>query len=104
MVTVAYGASGSEFREQAKLHWLPVLERFQPQLVMISAGFDAHAEDEMGNLLLRESDYAWITGELKSIANRYAEGRVVSVLEGGYALSALGRSVVAHLNGLLSSG
>ena len=103
-IPLAAGASGSEFREQAKLHWLPVLERFQPQLVMISAGFDAHAEDEMGNLLLRESDYAWITGELKSIANRYADGRVVSVLEGGYALRALGRSVVEHLNGLLSSG
>ncbi|MCB1863388.1 MAG: histone deacetylase family protein, partial [Gammaproteobacteria bacterium] len=88
---------------QTKQHWLPALERFQPQLVMISAGFDAHAEDEMGNLRLREDDYSWITRELKSIADKYANGRVVSVLEGGYALSALGRSVVAHLDGLLGS-
>ena len=103
-IPLAAGSSGTEFRAQTKAHWLPALERFKPQLVMISAGFDAHTEDEMGNLRLREDDYAWITGELKSIANKYAEGRVVSVLEGGYALSALGRSVVAHLNGLLGNG
>ena len=58
----------------------------------------------MGNLRLRESDYTWITGKLKLVADKYAEGRVVSVLEGGYALSALGRSVVAHLDGLLGGG
>lgn len=71
---------------------------------MISAGFDAHVEDEMGQLRLTERDYAWITRELKFIANRYADGRVVSALEGGYALSALGRSVVAHLDALLENG
>ena len=68
---------------------------------MISAGFDGHVEDEMGQLLLQEADYAWISGELKEIANQYAEGRIVSSLEGGYALGALGRSVVAHLDALL---
>lgn len=103
-IPLAAGSSGADFRTLTKQYWLPALERFQPQLMMISAGFDAHAEDKMGNLRLREDDYAWITGELKSIAEKYAKGRVVSVLEGGYALSALGRSVVAHLDGLLGNG
>ena len=95
------GADGEVFRRKVESYWLPALNKFQPQLVMISAGFDAHAEDEMGNLRLRETDYTWISSELKIIADKYAEGRIVSVLEGGYALSALGRSVVAHLNALL---
>ena len=103
-IPLSAGPDGKEFRAQATRHWLPVLEAFQPQLVMISAGFDAHVEDEMGQLRLTERDYAWITRELKFIANRYADGRVVSALEGGYALSALGRSVVAHLDALLENG
>ena len=102
-IPLSAGAKGAEFRHQVEAHWLPALEAFQPQLVFISAGFDAHAEDEMGHLRLREADYAWVTGELKSIAEKYAEGRVVSALEGGYALSALGRSVVAHLDALLGN-
>ncbi|MCP3871157.1 MAG: histone deacetylase family protein [Gammaproteobacteria bacterium] len=102
-IPLSAGAGGEQFREQVEAHWLPALEEFQPQLVMISAGFDAHAEDGMGQLRLREPDYAWVTEKLKSIADRYAEGRVVSTLEGGYALSALGRSVVAHLNALLGN-
>jgi acetoin utilization deacetylase AcuC-like enzyme len=78
-------------------HWLPALERFQPQLVLISAGFDAHRDDDMGGLALREADYAWVTEELKALAARHAERRIVSVLEGGYELHALGRSVMAHI-------
>ncbi|HXK55573.1 MAG: histone deacetylase family protein [Gammaproteobacteria bacterium] len=103
-IPLAAGAAGTDFRARTAQHWLPALECFKPQLILISAGFDAHAEDEMGNLRLREDDYSWITGELKSIADTYAGGRVVSVLEGGYALSALGRSVVAHLDALLGNG
>lgn len=102
-IPLAAGTTGAEFRVRTKQLWLPALEQFKPQLIFISAGFDAHVEDEMSNLLLRESDYAWITEELKAIADAYAEGRVVSVLEGGYALSALGRSVVAHLKSLLGN-
>lgn len=64
---------------------------------MISAGFDAHREDDLGQMGLVEADYAWITGQLMDIAKRYAQGRIVSCLEGGYNLSALARSVVAHL-------
>lgn len=97
------GANGSEFRVQAESHWLPALERFKPQLVMISAGFDGHAEDYMGQLRLREGDYRWITGELKAIADQHAEGRIVSALEGGYVLDALGRSVAAHIDALLGN-
>ena len=72
-------------------------------MILISAGFDAHIEDEMSHVSLTEADYRWITDELKVIANEYGEGRIVSVLEGGYAPSALGRSVVAHVNGLIGN-
>lgn len=95
------GAGGQEFREQTEIHWLPRLRAFEPQLVMISAGFDGHLEDEMAQLQLTEADYTWVTEQLKDIAAQYADGRIVSSLEGGYALGALGRSVAAHLNALL---
>ena len=78
-------------------HWLPALERFKPQMIFISAGFDAHRDDDMAMLRLVDADYAWVTQQLKSIADRYAQGRIVSMLEGGYELHALGRSVAAHL-------
>jgi acetoin utilization deacetylase AcuC-like enzyme len=68
---------------------------------LCSAGFDGHREDDMAMLQLVEDDYAWVTGKIKTLAQRHAEGRVVSTLEGGYALSALGRSVVAHLRALI---
>jgi len=103
-IPLAAGAGGEQFRAQAEAHWLPALRAFQPQLVMISAGFDAHVEDVMGQLRLREDDYAWITAQLKEIADESAEGRIVSSLEGGYALDALGRCVVAHLDALLGHG
>jgi len=101
-IPLAAGATGAEFRQQAELHWLPALERFQPQLVMISAGFDGHAEETYAHLRLREGDYKWITRELKTIADAHAGGRMVSTLEGGYALNALGRCVVAHLDAMLT--
>jgi len=88
---------GMEVREMIDMMWLPRLEEFRPQMLFISAGFDAHREDDLGQLGLVESDYEWITRRLKDIADRYSNGRIVSCLEGGYALSALGRSVVAHL-------
>ena len=84
-------------RAAAKGHWLPALERFQPELLLISAGFDAHRDDDMAMLRLTEADYAWVTVELKRIAAKYAQGRIVSVLEGGYELHALGRSALAHI-------
>jgi len=95
------GTRGAGFRQAVEAHWLPALERFEPQLVMISAGFDAHAEDEMSHILLREADYDWVTTRLKEVADKYAQGRIISTLEGGYALGALGRSVMVHLDALL---
>lgn len=93
----AAGASGEDFRAAVTRQWLLALERFQPQMLFISAGFDAHREDDMGGLALREADYVWVTEELKALAARHAERRIVSVLEGGYALHALGRSAAAHI-------
>lgn len=88
---------GMEVREIIEAMWMPRLDAFKPQMLFISAGFDAHREDELGQLGLVEADYSWITQRVKDIADRHAGGRIVSCLEGGYALSALGRSVVAHL-------
>lgn len=96
------GSSGAEFR-QAVTPWFDQLEQLQPQLIFISAGFDAHNEDPMAHLRLNESDYIWITQRLVTIANTHCEGRIVSVLEGGYDISALGRSVVAHIKVLIEN-
>lgn len=90
-------SSGREFRAAVVEQWLPALEAFQPQMIFISAGFDAHREDDMAMLQLVESDYAWVTAIVKRVAERSARGRIVSVLEGGYALHALGRSVMNHV-------
>jgi acetoin utilization deacetylase AcuC-like enzyme len=76
---------------------MPALDAFAPQMVFVSAGFDAHREDELGQLGLVEADYAWITRQLVGLADRHAQGRLVSCLEGGYHLGALARSVAAHL-------
>ncbi|WP_428414635.1 histone deacetylase family protein [Methylibium sp.] len=88
---------GPEIRDLIERHWLPRLEAFRPQMVFVSAGFDAHREDELGQLGLVEADYAWITRRIKGVAERHAGGRIVSCLEGGYALSALARSVASHV-------
>jgi len=88
---------GMEIRNLVESVWIPRLEAFRPEMIFISAGFDAHREDDMGQMGLVEQDYAWITQRVKDVARRHAGGRIVSCLEGGYALSALGRSVEAHL-------
>ncbi|MFN7692919.1 MAG: histone deacetylase family protein [Burkholderiales bacterium] len=90
-------SSGPALKGAVRAHWLPALEAFAPELIVVSAGFDAHREDDMGNLGWVESDYAWLTEQILAQAKRSAKGRVVSVLEGGYALSALARSAAAHL-------
>ena len=88
---------GAALRELSSRTWLPRLDAFRPQLVFISAGFDAHRDDELGQLGLLEADFAWLTQQIKDVARRHCGGRIVSCLEGGYALDALGRSVEAHL-------
>jgi acetoin utilization deacetylase AcuC-like enzyme len=96
-VPLAAGSGGEALREAVEQVWMPALEAHRPQMIFVSAGFDAHVEDDMAMLRFTEADYAWVTRRIKDVAERHAQGRIVSVLEGGYALSALGRSVVAHL-------
>jgi len=99
-VPLKAGSGGVEFRVAVTEHWMPALEKFKPELVMISAGFDAHREDDMSSLALLEADYAWVTARIKEMASRHANRRIVSVLEGGYELHALGRSATAHIKEL----
>ena len=89
-----------EVREAIEAMWMPRLEAFKPQMLFISAGFDAHRDDDLGQLGLVEADYEWITRYLCGVAERHASGRIVSCLEGGYNLGALARSVAAHLRTL----
>ncbi|MCB4435675.1 histone deacetylase family protein [Alteromonas sp. McT4-15] len=98
-VPLEAGTTGEVFREKVG-HWFNALNNFQPELILISAGFDAHAEDPMAHLRLVEDDYFWISQQLREVADKSCKGRIVSMLEGGYNLSALGRSVVAHLKGM----
>lgn len=88
---------GMDIRELVEMTWIPRLEEYKPQMIFISAGFDAHREDDMGQLGLVESDYTWMTERIKDVARRFSKGRIVSCLEGGYVLSPLARSVEAHL-------
>ncbi len=102
-IPLAAGSSGAQFHAAVSEFWLPALRKFKPQLLFISAGFDAHRDDDLASLNLVEADYAWITERIKEIAGEYAQNRIVSSLEGGYALPALGRSVAAHLKVLSDS-
>jgi acetoin utilization deacetylase AcuC-like enzyme len=88
---------GAAIRELVDRVWMPRLEAFRPEMIFISAGFDAHREDDLGQLGLVEQDYTWITARIKDVAARHASGRIVASLEGGYNLDALGRSAEAHI-------
>ncbi|MCZ2103018.1 MAG: histone deacetylase family protein [Comamonadaceae bacterium] len=91
---------GIDIRELIEAMWIPRLEAFEPEMIFISAGFDSHRDDEMGQLGLTENDFAWITLRIKEIARRFSKGRIVSCLEGGYTLVPLARSVEAHIRAL----
>jgi len=95
------GAGSMPFREAIDLYWLPRLKAFEPELILISAGFDAHQADDMAGLNLVDADYAWVTRRLCEQAERSAQGRIVSSLEGGYELHALARSVEAHIKAFM---
>jgi acetoin utilization deacetylase AcuC-like enzyme len=99
-VPVPAYTAGEEVRRIVSEKWLPALHAHRPEMIFISAGFDAHREDDLGQMGLVEADYAWITQQIVVVAAEHAQGRIVSCLEGGYNLSALGRSVVAHLRAL----
>lgn len=95
------GTRSAAFRTAIERDWLPALERHRPELILVSAGFDAHRDDPLAELELEDEDYRWITGLIVDVARRHAGGRVVSTLEGGYDLAALGRCAVVHVEGLL---
>lgn len=99
-VPLRQGSDGRAARHAVENAWMPALEAFDPHMILISAGFDAHRDDLLGGLSLDETDYAWITRRLMDVADRHADGRIVSMLEGGYNLTALGNSVVAHVAAL----
>ena len=94
------GSDGSVFRAAIERDWLPAIEAHDPDIVFVSAGFDAHKEDPLADIRLVEDDYRWVTDFIVAMANQYAQGRIVSTLEGGYNLNALARSVAAHLEAL----
>jgi acetoin utilization deacetylase AcuC-like enzyme len=102
-VPLSAGSGGAEFRDAVRTRWLPALDDHEPELILVSAGFDAHRDDPLAGLAFTEDDYAWVTRELTGVAKRHAQGRIVSSLEGGYALGALGRSVVAHVRELVTA-
>ncbi len=97
------GSGGAEIRLAFNERILPALAGFAPDLVIISAGFDAHKDDPLGGMRLDETDFAWLTEQLTGFARRYCDGRLVSVLEGGYDLAALGRSVATHVGVLMAA-
>ena len=96
-VPLPRGSNGGVFRQAVTDHWLPALDRFKPEMIFVSAGFDAHEDDDMAQLNLEDGDYVWITRQIKAIAAKYSQGRIVSALEGGYELKSLARCVAAHV-------
>ncbi len=100
-VPLPAGSDGPHYRRAVWERWFPALEAFQPQFLFISAGFDGHILDDMSGFGLVEADYGWLTGEIVAIADKHSQGRIVSMLEGGYEPDALARSVVSHLRALM---
>ena len=96
-IPVSAYTKGMDIRELVEMLWIPRLEAFKPEMIFVSAGFDAHRDDDMGQLNLTENDYIWLTERIKDIARRHSKGRIVSCLEGGYMMGPLSRSVEAHL-------
>ena len=94
------GGGREEIKQAIQTHWVDAIDRFKPQLVLVSAGFDAHENDPLADLQLTTEDYGWITGFLKRVAEEYCDGKLVSTLEGGYELEALAESVYAHVEAL----
>lgn len=99
-VPLSAGSDGAAARKVVRERWLPALEAFRPGMIFISAGFDAHRDDDLGQMRLVEADYVWMTERILEVAERHAQGRVVSCLEGGYNLSALAKSAIAHVGAL----
>lgn len=94
-------AQSADFRVAVTDHWLPALEKFQPEMVFVSAGFDAHHDDDMSNVSLTDADFRWVTEKIVAVAGNFASNRIVSVLEGGYELNSLARCVETHIRVLM---
>ncbi len=95
------GAGSDEFRAAVTEQWLPALQRFQPEMIFVSAGFDAHRDDDMSNVSLTDADFQWVTEQIVAVAADSAAGRIVSALEGGYELNSLARCVETHVRVLM---
>lgn len=95
------GTTSREFRSEIEQYWLSAIADFKPQIIFFSAGFDGHYQDPISNMELTELDYAWLTTRIKHIADKCCQGRIVSVLEGGYCLEVLGQCALAHINALI---
>ena len=102
-VPLPRGCNSGMFRERTAAVILPALLKFDPQLIIISAGFDAHASDPLAELNLSDDDYRWVTSELMQIADTCCQGRIVSILEGGYSLEALASSSAVHVHALMTA-
>ena len=100
-VPLSAGSNGAAFRKGYEEKVFPAVEKFAPQMIFISAGFDAHVEDDMSSLALTDDDYSWVSERIVDLAHRHANGRIVSTLEGGYALNALGRAAARHIKALM---
>ena len=96
-------SDGAALRRAVTTRWLPALDAFRPEMIFVSAGFDAHREDDMSRLSWTDADYAWVTRQIVEVARRHAKGRIVSLLEGGYCLTALARSAGAHVRTLVGA-
>jgi len=95
------GSGSDDFRQKIETHWLPAVDRFEPELILLCAGFDGHVREAISDLALGVDDYRWVTGQAVKLAERHAGGRIVSTLEGGYELETLGRSATAHIRVLM---
>ena len=102
-IPLAEGTGSAVFRDAMATRVFPALQDFKPELLLISAGFDSHADDPLAGLMLEDDDYGWITDEMLAIADQHCAGRLVSALEGGYDLDALGRSVAVHVQSLMKA-
>jgi acetoin utilization deacetylase AcuC-like enzyme len=100
-VPLGAAATGREFRQAVTDLWLPAVERFQPEMIFVSAGFDAHRDDDMSSVGLEDADYRWVSEKIAELAARSAAGRIVSALEGGYEFNSLARCVELHLRVLM---
>lgn len=98
------GTNGEKFRAALSEHWFPAVDKFKPEMLFISAGFDGHYDDDMSSFRLHAEDYVWATEQMLAMADKHCNGRIVSMLEGGYELHSLARSVVAHIKVLMRLG